>query len=149
LSRFREHRFSMIAFCKALAVEVQNRLTLPDTPAFVDFDAVASFDDLPNRDFLGLVGFSMAYEEKLVRVFCGIGIGTWNDPDLVRLTEATDIVAERLRPEAQVPLYLEAATEPAWLAVAGPTEVPPIDRDGARALQLVSTTLVSSQSGRR
>jgi hypothetical protein len=143
MSLYRQHKLSLIRHAKALAS------TITPVPAFVDLDAHAELDTTPETDWIGIAGFSLNITNKGVNVFVSYVCSTWNDTDLMRMTEMVDKVSDALIPGKQVPLWLQnpgAGVKPTWLVVADDMMVEPTDKAKLRAVQFITVRMVSSQT---
>lgn len=133
---FQNCKFSLIRFVKDRGAALS-----PPITTFVDLDAHAELDDLPKKDFVGLSGFSMQFDDKHITVFCSIVVCVWDDKDLVRLTRTVNSFVAALKPGKQVPLW-DGNGFSDWLVVGNDLAIEPTDRSDQRAIQMITPRLL-------
>lgn len=133
-------RFSLISFIKQLGLQMT-----PPVALFVDLDAHAEIDKLPKQDFVCLSAYSMQMDGKEMMIFAGIGVGVWNDPDMIRLATHMNVVVNALLPEKTVPLWTGTDFSRKLIA-ADDLGVPPSNRSDQRLIQQAFVRLMTIPS---
>jgi hypothetical protein len=128
---------SVVAFTQDLRDRLINEGVLK-APQYVEWDAHASINDLPQTDLIGLTAFALLAEENVVQVNCSIGVATFNEKNLFRLRKAAAIVFESLISGKTIP-YLDANSGVVTnqLVIAGGTNLMPVARADVRSIQFV------------
>lgn len=149
MSAFKNHNFSLIRFIKQLGLSSSAALGYAQ-PVFVNLDAHAQLNELPKVDLLGMMGYAMHYNGKLLTVHVGVFVSTYNDPDLIRHIELMDAVSDALAPEKQVPVFNvddpSNLVPASWLQVAGDGTIDPTGREGTRSLQVLTVRMLGGQT---
>lgn len=75
------------------------------TADYYDWDAHAEGFELPNKDLIGLVGFSCTENDQFHDITFGIGIMVIDDPGLGRSTDYVDFFYRRLAAHRKFPMF--------------------------------------------
>lgn len=96
---------------------------------YVDWDARGETQELPNADLIGPIGFAYTERDKFCDVVFGIGLVTFTDPHILRLTDYADVFARRLQAESTFPVFDPQTGEKAGICtIFDGTTVTPISR---------------------
>lgn len=105
---------------------------------FVNWDAHATIEELPEGTLVGPAGVGMTEDEQGIEVVFGAGIATADDPNNFNLTRLISKLYGRVRPQTRIPIYsLETAEPVSWMVVKTPTAITPVSRAMIRAMQFV------------
>jgi hypothetical protein len=144
LEPYKDPWLSLVRYVKGIsATAVAQNLVLA-APAFVNLDAHAQFNTLPESDFLAIAGFSLHISGKLMSIFCQIGVSTYNDVDNLRHIDLMNLVMMSFLPEQVIPIYSAGnVTTPVLKMVVpdGPM-VDPTSKDNVRSLQMLTIRLL-------
>lgn len=120
-------RFSTIRFIRDIAAQ----LVVPEGIGlnYVDWDAHADVGKLPTSDLYGLTGLGITDNEVTHDLVFGVTLSTYNDQNLFRMTDMTDLYYRRMRALTTFAL-LDPATgyEVGKIAIERGTTAMPIDR---------------------
>lgn len=72
---------------------------------YLDWDAHGETQELPNADLIGAIGFAYTERDKFCDIVFGIGMVTFTDPNILRLTDYADFFSKRLQAESTFPAY--------------------------------------------
>ncbi|HQT78555.1 MAG TPA: hypothetical protein PLD10_15995 [Rhodopila sp.] len=146
---YKTHWTSVFAFARVQASLIATRLAL-SAPPVINLDAHAqAVEDLPLGDFIGVGNFGfVANSGKIYGCHASFAASTYNDPDLVRLTEMMDILVENLLPGTSIPLFSAPGVQSGWIVVAGTVPAEPADKDKVRSLQVITAHFQSGESGK-
>lgn len=145
---YKDPFLSLVKFAKGLAQQALSTGVCTVLPAFVNYDAHAEFNTLPQQDFLCISGYAMHIDEKIATIFVSIGAGTYNDPENVRLIEMMSMIVDRLVPGNVIPLYDSAnPTLPFTnMVIANSPIVEPTEKGNLRGIQLMSVRLLPGRT---
>lgn len=142
---------SLVRWTKQFNIEAQSLLQVPRIE-FVNFDAHYEGKVLPDFDVVGISDFSFMPNTPETNIMLAWVVSVHNDPDLVRCTDIVDLLVERLRNGAVIPIWRtdgSTISKESWMKVADDIDVGPVERDKQqRAYVGISTRLVSGLTGR-
>lgn len=108
---------------------------------YMDWDAHADVFELPDADLVGLTGFGATQEGHFHDFVFGIGIVTYNDENIFRLSEIVDHFYTRCAVQQQFVVYDTNTGERIGIAtIFDGTTVNPITRAEVRPAQSVQVT---------
>ena len=150
---YKDPLLSTIKFVQTICVDAVTELGI-ELPSFVNLDAHANIDEIPEGDFLCITGWSRRMDDKMPTFHVAIGVSTYNDPDVLRHIDLMTMVAKRTEPEKRVPLYDTSSPDPTepvgYLTVGASPFIDPTERGQVRSLQLCTiqlhTTLTAGYS---
>ncbi len=145
---YKDPWLSLVKFTKGLAQQAYTAGICTTLPAFVNYDAHAEFNSLPEQDFYCLSGYSLHVDEKIVTLFISVGAGSYADPENVRLIDMMSLIVEALVPGNTIPLFTSAnpTTPLTTMVVANSPIVEPTEKGNLRGVQLMSVRLLPGRA---
>lgn len=147
MSLYRDRFLSLVKFCKATSAECASALSI-QAPEFVNFDAHANLDTLPQRDILGITGYSIHMDDKFPTIFVGFALSTYQDKDMLRHMAIMDILFSRLEVNSTISTYrTEHPTQvDGYMIVANGPLLEPVELMDIRTLQVLNVRLLNDAS---
>lgn len=109
----------------------------------INWDAHAQIAELPQCDAIGLAGVGIAEDTPgMFEVAVGVAISTWDDKNLIRLTNLVSAFFETLPVEAQITIYNPDPVHK--LLVASPRAILPVGKAETRSVQAMEFRLLTS-----
>lgn len=136
---------SLVASCQERITELK-ALGISEDLQYYDFDSFAGVAALPEKDLLGLSGFSLQIDNKKLYIAVMINISTRNDDEyLTRHRAIINYMLDALIPTTQIP-YIDADTGDriATLQVAEGTGALPITGVFNRSVQSIDVDLLTT-----
>lgn len=130
--------FSLVGFVKDVSNDIATQINIT-APTFVNLDAHAQIDSLPQEHAICIQGYALHINDKMITVFVAIGISTFQDENLVLHTKMMDILTQRLLPESSIPIYSETSlvVPISHMIVASPVTIDPTAHTDIRSLQMI------------
>lgn len=135
---------SLVAFVNNVIED--RKLKYADVPIdFIDWEAHANVQELPDTDLLGTTAVTFTEEDP--ELFSGsfsVGVSSYaSDKNLFRLRNYVGEVFRRLRLGEKIPYYdREALVQRGWLYITNGTSVLPMTKADVRPLQFVQCNFV-------
>ena len=108
-------------------------------------DGHADDSTLPDGDLIGYAGLSMEVDGQIHVVNVMIGIITYNDQNLTRLSNMISKLYDRLQPEEKIDMFKDDPNHVmGFLKVIDGTRVMPVSGNIARPLQYIQVNFVTS-----
>lgn len=141
---YKDPWLSLVKFTKGIAQAAFTTGVCAQLPVFVNLDAHAEFNTLPEQDFVCLSGYALHINEKIGTIFVSIGASTYGDPENVRLIEMMGLLVSALIPGTPIPIYAggNALTPAGNMVVANSPIVEPTEKGNLRGIQLVSVRIL-------
>lgn len=112
---------------------------------YLNWDAVANINELPQKDLFGPAGFACVEDDKTYQVTISFGIATLNDENLFRMSDAKDRLFDRLSVTNKIPIYdADTTDEIGWFVLLNGTQLSPVARTEVRPLQFVQCSMLAS-----
>lgn len=143
------HYHSLVRWTKQETAAIAAELGIA-VPAYVNLDAHGQEEELPRTNIVGTQGYAMTDEPAALSLFMSWTISTWDDPDLVLMTDLADRLAQRLAPSSTIPIWTAGSPSPietSWMVVAGDLDVDPLERGTTRSFVSLSVRLLSGLTG--
>ena len=142
---------SLVRWTRDFIFEAKTMLQIPEME-FVNFDAHYEGKQLPNCDVVGIADFSFIPSTPETSVFLSWVVSVNADPDLVRSTDIVDMLVEKLRPGAVIPVWRAdggTLAKESWMKVTTDLDVGPVERDKQQRPYVgVSAHLISGLTGK-
>lgn len=114
-------------------------------PAFINYDSHSSVHEWPDRDVVGLAGFSFQIGTHDILVSAMVAVSTVNDTNLFRHHKILDLLVDKLLPtRTHSILNADTGAKVGWMVVTDGTEVRPAERTESRPLQYVMVSFLTS-----
>lgn len=111
---------------------------------YVELDAHAQLNELPNKNLIGVSGYTLDIDEQFVSVACGFGVSILDDPQLFQLGQVMDALLDRLLPTRTIPVYHPTTgNKLGQLIVTNGTSVLPVARTDTRTIQFITADFES------
>ena len=128
---------SLVSFTQ----DIKDRLNsegILENAEYIEWDAHANINDLPQKDVIGLTSFALLDEGNMLTVNGAIGIGTFNEKSLFRLRKGSALIFELLKPTLTIP-YLDADSgfHINDIVLQSGTNLLPVSRADVRSIQFV------------
>ena len=107
---------------------------------YYEWDGYAEATVLPSTDLVGLIGFSLTQDGKFHNIVCGLGLVTYNDTDIERLTKLVDHFYNRLSATSRYPIFTPDGTQIGMATCFDGTTVAPAAQVDVRPAQTLSFT---------
>lgn len=134
MSELRNTHGSLLAFISAVAEDLDIDV--------VNLDAISDEIELPEKDFIGLQGFSLSSSNDNAPLTSTAGmftIATRNDTNNMRLMRYLDTVYSLVQPTQIIPFYsLDDEILLGDLKFKGVTRLMPVTRNGTMAVQSIT-----------
>ncbi len=113
--------------------------------SFVNFDAHANIDTIPDGDLVGYAGLSVSFRAQTIDLKVMIGLSTEGDTNLFRLNQYIGEMVQMILPTKKIRvLDSESGQDIGWMIVQDNTTVLPVGGSDARPLQYVMLELLTS-----
>ena len=120
---------------------------MPDAD-YVNFDAHAQLNELPQKDIIGMAGVGFSEDDpSRYEIMCGISVSTWGDPNLARLTKMISKLRGRLIPGTALTVYdHDTAAPDAHMVTITPLAIMPVGQAETRTVQSIEIHLLLDPS---
>lgn len=109
--------------------------------SYVDWDDHADMNKLPMTDIYGLTGMGITENDKTHEVVFGVTLSTYNDQNLFRMTDMSDLFYRRLRAGTTFSIYDPVTgLEVGKMVFQTGTSAMPVNRVETRAVVSISVT---------
>lgn len=146
MSAHKIFRTSLIKFCQdSITAMVTANIVPADQLQFVDFDAHAELDKLPDNDILGVANLNWHNDTHFYSVGVQIGVSTFADTNNFRHNDIVDWLEPKLRPTCKIPLVdPTTGAETGWMVVEAGVALAPMFHTDTRSLQFMLLGLQTS-----